>query len=109
MKKSKRKSFRKRKFGPLPPFPPKVDNYSTQKKIGTVVGSLAIREVYLDHPEYNKLAEKIKNNTIKEIRNDTMIKSIVKFLRGQGYNVSPRNIEELMFWYNIASILSRKM
>jgi hypothetical protein len=117
MKKSrishKRKSYvrkkSKKKFGTLPPFPPKVDNYTSREKIGTVFGSLAMREAYLDSTEYDKLTEKIKNSAIKEIRDDTLIKSMVKFLKGQGYDIMPEHIKELLLFYNIAVVLSNKM
>lgn len=109
-RRSHRRSHKKRrKFGSLPPFPPKVDEYTTQGKIGTVLGSLAFRKAYLDNPEYEKLARKIQNNSIKEVRDDTLIESFVKFSKEQGYDISYKKIKELLLFYNVASVLSSKI
>ncbi len=100
--KKNRKSVKfSRKFG-LPNFPPKIDrNTSTGEQIGTVAGSLALRQAYLDDPEYGNIARDIKNSSIKQLRDDTVIKSIIKFMKKMGHDIKYNSIKKMLAYYNM--------
>lgn len=106
-KKNRKSTKFSRKFG-LPIFPPKIDrNTSTGEQIGTVAGSLALRQAYLDDPEYGNIAKDIKNSSIKKLRDDTVIKSLIKFMKKRGYVIEYNNVEKMLAYYNMLVMVTK--
>ena len=90
----KERSGKKRSFG-IPKIPG-VSNYSNKTRAGVVAGSLALRKLYLDDPGYGNLQESLINGAVKKIRDDTAIKSFVKFAKNNGYtNITESSIRKL--------------
>jgi hypothetical protein len=102
-----RKSLKLKKSFGIPIKIPSVVDYSNKTRVGVVGGSLALRKLYLDDPAYGNLKESVINGIVKKIRDDTAIKSIVKFSVDNGYsNITEKSVRKLYKYWNIAGEIS---